>query len=313
MQEQTTIRKKEGFQGQRAIVIPKRIISAQCEKNEIISPLYITDIGYYPKAKFHYRERSQGADQHILIYCIEGKGTVKIGKTTYSVHADDFLIIPSHTPHQYAADQNDPWTIYWIHFKGGISRSIVDLALTRFGGHKGVVNYNEDRIHLFKNLYDTLERGYKSDNLVYINMNLWHYLTTFIFMDKVATSEELVGTQLIDKAIDFMSKKTEQIVNLEDIAKTVNLSPSHFSSLFKKKTGFSPIEYFNHLKVQKACQYLLFSDMRVKEIAYKLGVNDPYYFSRLFSKVMGASPNEYRNRSNLSSKKTDAFIIKQYD
>jgi len=310
MQERLTIRKKEGFQGQRAIIIPKRIISTQCEKNEIISPLYITDIGYYPKAKFHYRERSQGADQHILIYCIEGKGTVKIGKTVYSIHADDFLIIPSHTPHQYAADPNDPWTIYWIHFKGCTSASIVDLALARFNGHKGFVNYNEERIHLFKNLYDTLERGYKSDNLVYINMSLWHYLTTFIFMDKVVAADESVGTQLIDKAIDFMSKKTEQVITLEDIAKTVNLSTAHFSSIFKKKTGFSPIEYFNHLKVQKACQYLLFSDLRVKEVAYKLGINDPYYFSRLFSKVMGTSPNEYRSRSNPTNSKPTALRAK---
>ena len=62
------------------------------------------------------------------------------------------------------------------------------------------------------------------------------------------------------------------------------------------KTGFSPIEYFNHLKVQKACQYLLFTDLRVKEIADKLGIEDPYYFSRMFSKLMGMSPGTYRTK-----------------
>jgi AraC-like DNA-binding protein len=48
--------------------------------------------------------------------------------------------------------------------------------------------------------------------------------------------------------------------------------------------------------VQKACQYLLFTGLRVKEIAYELGIEDPFYFSRMFSRIMGSSPNEYREK-----------------
>jgi AraC-like DNA-binding protein len=86
------------------------------------------------------------------------------------------------------------------------------------------------------------------------------------------------------------------LLTLEEIARQVNLSPSHFSFIFKKKTGFSPIEYFNHLKIQKACQYLLFTDLRIKEISSELGIDDQYYFSRLFTKVMGFAPNDYREK-----------------
>ena len=46
--------------------------------------------------------------------------------------------------------------------------------------------------------------------------------------------------------------------------------------------------------MQKACQYLLFTELRIKEIAFRLGMDDAYYFSRLFSKVMGVSPKAYR-------------------
>ncbi|HVS95503.1 MAG TPA: helix-turn-helix transcriptional regulator, partial [Puia sp.] len=60
-----------------------------------------------------------------------------------------------------------------------------------------------------------------------------------------------------------------------------------------------PIEYFNHLKIQKACQYLLHTELRIKEIACKLGFEDPFYFSRMFHKLMGMSPNQYRVRKHL--------------
>src|SRR4051812_19858145 len=95
------IKKKEGFQGQKAIVIPRQILSTKCAKNDVISTLYITDIGYYPKAEYHYRERLHGADQHILIYCHEGSGRVTIRRMEYKIGAGDFFIIPIKTAHTY--------------------------------------------------------------------------------------------------------------------------------------------------------------------------------------------------------------------
>src|SRR5450432_1178458 len=136
------IKKKEGFQGQKAIVIPRQILNSRCAKNGVISTLYITDIGYYPKAKFHYRKRIHGADQHILIYCSDGRGIVKIRKAEYKIEAADFFTIPIKAAHSYAADENNPWTIYWIHFKGTTSDQIVSWIEKQIG-LKGFIQYNE--------------------------------------------------------------------------------------------------------------------------------------------------------------------------
>ena len=150
--------------------------------------------------------------------------------------------------------------------------------------------------NLFNNIYNQLEKGYSRDNMAYANMSFWYYITTFMYQDKYFNSDKISKQDITGKAINFMTKNIDQMINVDDIAQSVNLSVSHFTSIFKKKTGFSPIEYYNHLKIQKACQYLIFTDLRVKEISYKLGINDPYYFSRLFTKVMGVSPNEYREK-----------------
>ena len=93
-----------------------------------------------------------------------------------------------------------------------------------------------------------------------------------------------------------MQKNIDKALAISEIAGTVNLSPSHLTTTFKKKTGFTLIEYFNQLKTQKACQYLLFTDLRVNEIADKLGFDDPYYFTRMFTKIIGVSPVKYRSK-----------------
>lgn len=289
-------RKKEGFQGQKAIVIPRKILSGQCAGNPVIGNMYITDIGYYPKAKFHYRERPHGADQHILIYCLEGRGEVSINKNQYSIEAGDFFIVPPKTAHKYAADGISPWTIYWIHFKGKTAGAISELLRQKHNGHKGFKQYSETTIHLFNEMYNQLERGYSMDNLVYSNMCLLHFFATFINANAYTETGSEGYKDIHDVAIDFLRKNLDKTLKLEDMAASVNLSSSHFSYAFKKKTGFAPVEYFNHLKVQKACQYLLFTSLRIKEIAFEVGIEDQFYFSRMFTKVMGISPNEYREK-----------------
>ncbi|MEP7258813.1 MAG: AraC family ligand binding domain-containing protein, partial [Flavitalea sp.] len=98
------IKKKEGFDGQRAITLPRKIISLQCASNPVIGEAYITDIGYYPKAQFHYRRRTHGIAQNILIYCVEGSGQAAINNQEYAISAGEFFIVPELLPHSYGAN-----------------------------------------------------------------------------------------------------------------------------------------------------------------------------------------------------------------
>ena len=289
-------RKKEGFDGQRAIVIPRKILAKYCSTNTLIAGAYITDIGYYPKAKYHYRERAHGSEQHILIYCQEGKGTVQINEEEYQLNPGEFIVIPMGVSHNYAADETTPWTIFWIHFKGDVTTWLIEHFRMKNGSYKSSVDHNNTRIHLFEDLYFNLEMGYSNENLCYVNLCLFHFLSSFIFSENYNLADKKQIIDNVNISISFMQKHIDETLTLKTMAEFVNLSGSHFSFIFRKKTGFSPIEYFNHLKVQKACQYLLFTDLRVKEIADKLAIEDPYYFSRMFTKLMGMSPGTYRTK-----------------
>jgi transcriptional regulator GlxA family with amidase domain len=68
--------------------------------------------------------------------------------------------------------------------------------------------------------------------------------------------------------------------------------------MFCKEVQFSPINYFLHLKIERAGQLLLHTNMKINQISLKLGFDDPYYFSRLFKKIKGVSPKQYRETNN---------------
>jgi AraC-like DNA-binding protein/mannose-6-phosphate isomerase-like protein (cupin superfamily) len=307
-QAEHTVRKSEGFNGQRAIVLPDKVIKSY-RKSALISNIFITDIGFYPKAKFHYYEREAGTSTHILIYCVDGKGWLNIGGKDITVEREQYIIIPANVPHKYGSDEKHPWSIYWMHFKGTFAGQLSELLSLKGTSFCRTITYSEERIKLFDSMYNILEKGYSDANLQYINMCLWHFLSSFSYPDLFHTTAENRKEDAIDRSIAYMRENLHHLLTLKQLAEQALISPSHYSALFKKKTGYPPLEYFNHIKIQKACQYLEFTGNNIKEVSYKLGISDPYYFSRLFSNVMGLSPLEFRNRkkfaeSTPASKKT---------
>jgi AraC family transcriptional regulator, arabinose operon regulatory protein len=101
-----------------------------------------------------------------------------------------------------------------------------------------------------------------------------------------------------EKVIYYMRENIENSLTLEQLAKHFGFSPSHFSARFQEETKQSPIKYFIALKIEKACQYIELSNMKICDIYPKLGFQDAAYFSRIFTKVMGVSPTRYRERDN---------------
>lgn len=286
-------RKKDGFLGEEAIVLPKMVMQ-QCENTPLVNSLFITDIGYYPKAQYHFRERKQGINQNILIYCVDGKGQATIEGKKFLIKANNYLIIPAGKRHFYQSESIFPWTIFWIHFGGSNSGIISDILYKRMLAGKNTIVPSDHLPVVFKKMYNTLQMGYSTDNMIYAGLTLSHFLTAFLYPDKMGEINPN-STQNIEKVIRFLKDNIHITLTLKEIASVANISPPHFCNKFKENTGYSPIAYFNHLKLQKACHLLRFSPLRISEIAHAVGMDDPFYFSRLFSSTMGISPKAFRN------------------
>ncbi len=287
------MKKREGFEGQKSIILPDFVVK-EIRKTQWGRQLHITDIGYYPKARFHFRKRIEGSEQNILIYCVDGKGWISVEGKRFEVSKNQYFLIPKGISHQYGSNDNDPWSIYWVHFSGDLASMFYDISGKTNSIAPSEISRIEERIMLYNEMFINLDMGYSFENLEYANVCLLHFLASFKYVSQFRLIRKAKEEDRIEKAIIYMKENLKGKITLHDLAERAGLSPSHFTLLFRKKTGRSPMDYLIYLRIQKACQLLDSTDMRIKEIAQKTGYDDPYYFSRIFTKLMGKSPGKYR-------------------
>lgn len=303
----TMVKKKDGFLGERAVILPPMLVKME-EEDPLVSSLFITDIGYYPMAEHHYRIREKGINQYVLIYCVEGRGVYKLNGKTFTVSRNQYFILPAGVPHEYGAAEGDKWTIYWVHFRGEHAAIYAEGAQKPIDV-KAALNSNiANRNNIFEEILSALHFGEGIEDLRYASSLLHYYLASLRYLRQYRRSVSYDASHsnrpfntskdigVADAAIHFMRENIERRITLQDILDYVGYSSTRFSTLFKQQTGCSPMSYFNRLKIEYACHMLKVTDMHINQICYKVGFEDSLYFSRLFSKIMGMSPSEYRER-----------------
>lgn len=292
------IKLKDGFVGERSIVLSPMVVDME-KTDPVVSNLYITDIGYYPHADHHYCRREQAINQYVLIYCVDGSGWYRIDEKEYKVRKNQFFILPSGKPHTYGADEGNGWTIYWIHFKGKLASHYASGANEPHEIKISTASRVNERNNIFEEIFHTLERGQDLESLRYSSSLLHHYLATMRYLEQyrhAVKKEEKNSVNVVDAAIHYMKENIENHITIQDVTRYVGYSSTRLLTLFKQRTGKTPLNYFNHLKIEHSCRLLRETDMKINQICFKIGIEDSLYFSRLFSKIMGMSPREYRER-----------------
>lgn len=94
------------------------------------------------------------------------------------------------------------------------------------------------------------------------------------------------------------SHYNQRDLSLQDVAEAVNISPSYLSRLLKDEDGHSFIEYLTIIRIKMALRLMNDPNMKIAEIADRVGYSTQHYFSTAFKKIFGVSPNQYRRGSN---------------
>jgi AraC-like DNA-binding protein len=290
----TPIRKKDDFAGQILHVMP-RLLLDELSQYFLLQQLIVTDIGWYPQARYHYRERHAGAPEHILILCVAGSGWLKIGTLHHPIQAQEAILIPRYLPHSYGASEKAPWSIHWVHLQGNIADYFFSLLPENVYTVPVTAELTAVLEHHFRECYDSIMGTFVWQRMIFITQTIQHLLGHLFFNNRLF-SPALRSSQFrnLDSTLDYLRKNIDKPLTLQNMADQAQLSKSHFARLFKEQTNYSPIDYFIRLKLQRACMQLSLTRQTIREISLAVGYEDPYYFSRLFKKIIGKSPSQFR-------------------
>jgi AraC-like DNA-binding protein len=289
-----TQQKAEGFPGQHIVVLPKWVVVSSALQQPLLRDLMPTDIGFFPKAAGHLRERVNGVNQAIFIYCIHGAGWCELGGQKRVVHPGELLIIPPEAGHAYGADEKNPWSIFWVHAIGASMKSLLDEFGVSVRRPLVFLGLDPQLVSLFEKVIEIVEQCYTPSHLLYASRTLAHLMGLMIWHQQQKVQGEPDPRQKMAQSIAYMKMHLNQPVRVPHLAAMANLSSSHYSALFKGHTGYAPMDYFIRLRMHQACQLLDNTGLSVKAVAAALGYEDPLYFSRVFKALNNICPTKYR-------------------
>jgi AraC-like DNA-binding protein len=99
----------------------------------------------------------------------------------------------------------------------------------------------------------------------------------------------------IDEVIGYIQQHIDEPLPLSRLAGHVAYSPYHFARLFKARIGLSPLYYVSSLRLQKAKDLLLRTNLSVRDIGLEIGQQSLGTFTTRFSERVGVTPSDFRN------------------
>ncbi|BFH62526.1 helix-turn-helix domain-containing protein [Paenibacillus azoreducens] len=258
-----------------------------------------------------------------LNYCWAGETTVWIQEKPCRLKAGDWLLIKSGLNHRTMNQSGSPSTLVVIHFD--IDDPIIRKTLT--SSVSDMVSKETAERTLLPQFLDQLEvvvqniliqapktqsslsiHTSSSDNLSLqaIVLLILKEIMSIFEQDNKEQQERLqresspLDVELAHKIAEWLNNSVYTVVSVQDIADNVGLSRGQCTKVFTKIYGVSPRQYLTSLKLTKAKEMLIDSDMTIEVIAERLGFSSLSHFSRQFKRWTGTSPQQFRPKYRLS-------------
>ena len=114
--------------------------------------------------------------------------------------------------------------------------------------------------------------------------------------EMIPTAGSAADTRMADRIRDYLDRQFTEPVTLQSVAAAFRCSEPYISHVFKKATGYSPIQYVIRRRIGLAQTYLISSDYTATQIATLVGYDNTNYFNTLFTKIVGISPIRYKKQ-----------------
>ncbi|MBQ7012241.1 MAG: AraC family transcriptional regulator [Clostridia bacterium] len=222
----------------------------------------------------------------LLHYIVSGNGVFSVRDKTYKLTSGSCFIIRPFEKVFYQADSVHPWHYIWIGFEAP------DHIPEQLSGD--VLNI-PGMGSIFDSIMEAQDKNEGRNE--FLSGKIWELMSLISEANKPKISK---NKSFAEQAKTCIQAKYMTGITVAEIAKTLNLERSYFSTVFKNSIGISPQEYLNNFRLEKAADLLVSSNLSVTDIAFSTGYSGVINFSRMFKRRFGTSPTEYRE-ANLKS------------
>lgn len=248
---------------------------------------------FWPEENGFKRIRPNGVPEYNFLHFWDPVEMVLNGeKIVTAPHA--CIIYKPNTPQHYSF--NDKSTQDWFRFVGD-----VDALMEKYGLEYNTIYYPENYSFISEitrkmELEFTCQSKYCDDICeAYLNEFFILLSREVFFKPEVSNINQATRTQLIQLRRQIQREYSKSWT-IDDMANSINLSPSYLHAIYKQFFGVSPLNDLISVRIERACLMLTGTKKTNAEIAASLGYNTPSHFMRQFSKKMGMSPREYRRQ-----------------
>jgi AraC family transcriptional regulator, transcriptional activator for feuABC-ybbA operon len=238
---------------------------------------------------------------HELALFTGGKGGIIIENKRYQIKEGMLFYISPDVRHSIDLDAGEPIGVVTVHFsyahvslndgKWAVRDEVKMLPLPPAQEIKDYYHIED----IFKKLVDSWNGKLPGYEFI---TKTWLQQLLIVILRNTKKQDQNYSTSLkVEKIIEYMHQNIKSRVTLTELSELVHLSCFYLSRAFKNTTGYSVIEYFNKIKIDKAKELIIEGDKKVKEVAQALGFTDEFYFSRIFKKIEGISPSEFYSKN----------------
>lgn len=255
-------------------------------------PFYVNSSGHFKCDADYFTER-EGLNQYLLVYTLSGCGYIKYRDIEYVVPENHAFLIHCREYHYYKTKAAE-WEFLWVHFNGTGANEYFNLInensfeIINIGKNSSII----DLIHEIQSIISS------KTQLTDIKLSpIVHSLLTQILLHRFAAlnnSKHQHHKEAIDNVIEYIHKNFTHSINIDDLAKSINLSKFYMVRLFKSFTGQTPYDYLIRYRINASKRLLKETDNSVKDIALMVGFNDVKNFIKAFKKLTGTTPLNYK-------------------
>ncbi|MDR6551165.1 AraC family transcriptional regulator [Paenibacillus qinlingensis] len=253
------------------------------------------DVDYpsYTKVSRSWNDEIPACPVNRLYFIMEGEGFLKIGDQTYYPRPGELYILPAGSDQAYGTISDHTFGKYWFHFTAKIG----DLDLFQIVQTNPFIVVKDPAA--LQQTFEKLIAYRRSDALSaeFRVTGIVHELIAEFMESNTSVKLNLATTPTHEKmngVLRYMEQHMADQVSIETLAQLAHYHPNYFINAFKQFTGYSPIQYMNHLRSEKAKDLLLTTELNVSQIADSFGM-ELSYFSRMFKEQTGFKPTAFRD------------------